>query len=224
MHLYQIIIEYDGTNYVGWQKQKNGKSIQETIEKVLKKIFKQKINLQGSGRTDAGVHALRQSAHFEILNSIKDKLKILKTLNFFLNKKKITIINLVKKTKNFHSRFNAKKRIYEYVILNRQSFSPLNINRVWHIRNKLNIKLMKQAAKILIKTKDFSMFRSSSCSARSPIRTLEVVKIKRAGEKIIFTFKSQSFLQQQVRSMVGCLKYVGEEKWSLKKILISKIG
>ena len=217
MYIYQIIIEYDGTNYVGWQKQKNGKSIQETIEKVLKKIFKQKINLQGSGRTDAGVHALRQSAHFEILNSIKDKLKILKTLNFFLNKKKITIINLVKKTKNFHSRFNAKKRIYEYVILNRQSFSPLNINRVWHIRNKLNIKLMKQAAKILIKTKDFSMFRSSSCSAKSPIRTLEEVKIKRAGEKIIFTFKSQSFLQQQVRSMVGCLKYIGEEKWSLKK-------
>ena len=97
MHLYQIIIEYDGTNYVGWQKQKNGKSIQETIEKVLKKIFKQKVNLQGSGRTDAGVHALGQSAHFEILNSIKDKLKTLKTLNFFLNKKKITIINLVQK-------------------------------------------------------------------------------------------------------------------------------
>ena len=212
MHIYQIIIEYDGTNYVGWQKQKNGKTIQETIEKILNKLLKYKITLNGSGRTDAGVHAIAQSAHFSSSFVIKNLDNFLKSLNFFLKKKNIVITAIKKKNKFFHARFSAKKRIYMYVITNRFADTILEKNRTWHIRNFLDIKLMREGAKILLKTKDFSMFRASSCNAKSPIRSLDVVKIKKEKDKIILLFQSKSFLQQQVRSMVGCLKYVGEKK------------
>ena len=217
MHIYQIIIEYDGTNYVGWQKQKNGKTIQETIEKILNKLLNHKITLHGSGRTDAGVHALAQSAHFILPFVIKNLVNFLKSLNFFLKKKNIAITAIKKKNKFFHSRFSAKKRIYMYIITNRFADTVLDKNRTWHIRNFLDIKLMREGAKILLKTKDFSMFRASSCNAKSPIRSLSVVKIKKQKDKIILLFQSKSFLQQQVRSMVGCLKYVGEKKWDIKK-------
>ena len=217
MVIYHIIIEYDGTNFVGWQKQKNGPSIQEEIQKVLNKILKQKINLYGSGRTDSGVHAIAQSAHFIIKKNIINKLQLLNTINFFLNKKKISILDIKKKNQGFHARHSAKKRIYKYVIENRIAPLSLDVNKAWHLKSTLNIKLMKKAAKILQGTKDFSTYRSSSCGATSPIKTLEHVNIKKNNNKIVITFSSRSFLQQQVRSMVGCLKKVGEEKWTIKK-------
>ena len=217
MFSYQVLIEYDGTNFVGWQKQKNGISVQEIIEKVLKKILKEKILLYGSGRTDSGVHAIEQSAHFSSIHNIKDRIKFLNSINFFLRKKNISILDIKKKNQKFHSRYSAKKRIYKYVIINRHAPLTLNLNRAWHIKNVLDVNLMKKASKLLIGTKDFTMFRSSSCGANSPIKTIEFIKIRKEQEKIIFLFKSKSFLQQQVRSMVGCLKFIGEKKWSLNK-------
>ena len=217
MFTYQILIEYDGTNFVGWQRQKNGNSIQGSIEKVLKKLLKQKVILYGSGRTDSGVHAIEQSAHFNSIHKIKDNNKFLNSINFFLNKKKISILNIKKRNKLFHSRYSAKMRIYKYIIINRKSPLSLDFNRAWYVRNILDLNLIKKASKLLIGTKDFSMFRSSSCGANSPIRTIKSIEIKKEKEKIIFFFKSKSFLQQQVRSMVGCLKYVGEKKWNLTK-------
>jgi tRNA pseudouridine38-40 synthase len=217
MFTYQILIEYDGTNFVGWQRQKNGISIQGSIEKVLKKLLKQKVILHGSGRTDSGVHANAQSAHFNSIHKIKDNDKFLNSINFFLNKKKISILNIKKRNKLFHSRYSAKMRIYKYIIINRKSPLSLDFNRAWYVRNILDLNLIKKASKLLIGTKDFSMFRSSSCGANSPIRTIKSIEIKKEKEKIIFFFKSKSFLQQQVRSMVGCLKYVGEKKWNLTK-------
>jgi len=216
MFTYQIIIEYVGTNFVGWQIQKNGTSIQETIQKILTKILKQKIVLHGSGRTDAGVHALGQSAHFVIKKTISNQFFFLNTINFFLNKKKISILKINKKNKNFHARYSAKKRIYKYIVINRIAPLSLDINKAWHIRSALNIELMKKAAKLLEGTKDFSTYRSSSCGAKSPVRTLEKISIEKKNDKIIILFTSKSFLQKQVRSMVGCLKFVGEKKWSLK--------
>ena len=216
MFTYQIIIEYVGTNFVGWQIQKNGTSIQETIQKILTKILKQKIVLHGSGRTDAGVHALGQSAHFIIKKTISNQFFFLNTINFFLNKKKISILKINKKNKNFHARYSAKKRIYKYIVINRIAPLSLDINKAWHIRSALNIELMKKAAKLLEGTKDFSTYRSSSCGAKSPVRTLEKISIEKKNDKIIILFTSKSFLQKQVRSMVGCLKFVGEKKWSLK--------
>jgi len=216
MFIYQIIIEYDGTNYVGWQIQKNGISIQETIQKILTKILKQKIILYGSGRTDSGVHAYAQSAHFMSKTKINNNLFFLNTINFFLRKKKKSILEIKKKNKNFNEKYNAKKRVYKYVIINRTAPLSLETNKAWHIKSILNFELLKKAGKILEGTKDFSVYRSSSCGAKSPIRTLDKVVISKKGDKIIITFKSKSFLQQQVRSMVGCLKFVAEEKWSLK--------
>jgi tRNA pseudouridine38-40 synthase len=217
MHIYQIIIEYDGTNFVGWQIQKNGMSIQETIQKALTKTLKQKIILYGSGRTDSGVHAFSQSAHFYTKKKIDNKFSFLNTLNFFLNKKKISILEIKKKKLNFHARYSAKKRTYKYIIVNRLAPLSIDTNKAWHIKSFLNIDMMKKAAKFLKGTKDFSTFRSSSCSAVSPIRTLEKVTIAKKENKIIIIFKSKSFLQQQVRSMVGCLKFVAEGKWTVKK-------
>jgi len=217
MFIYQVIIEYDGTNFVGWQIQKNGMTIQEAIQKTLTKTLKQKIILHGSGRTDSGVHALAQSAHFISKIYIDNKFIFLNTLNFFLNKKKISILKIIKKQKNFHARYSAKKRIYKYIIINRLAPLTLDINKAWHVKSFLNITLMQEAAKLLKGTKDFSTYRSSSCGAESPIRTLEKVVIKKTKNKIIITFKSRSFLQQQVRSMVGCLKFVAEGKWNIKK-------
>ena len=213
---YQILIEYDGTSYVGWQIQKKGKSIQKTIQSALSKLLKQKITLYGSGRTDAGVHALEQSAHFDVKNKIQNIDKLIKSLNFFLNHKRISIINIKKKKINFHARHSAKERTYLYIIQNRLSPSTLNKDKEWHIKKKLDINLIKKGAKNLIGTFDYSTFRSSSCQAKSPIRTIKSIKIRSSKNKIEIEFKSQSFLQQQVRSIVGCLKYLGEKKWDLK--------
>ena len=217
MHRYQIIIEYVGTSYVGWQIQKKGNSIQKTIQSVLSKLFRQKITLYGSGRTDAGVHALEQSAHFDIKNKIQNIDKVIKSLNFFLNNKMISIINIKKKNNNFHARYSAKERIYLYIIRNRLSPSIVNKDREWHIRKKLDISLIKKGAKKLIGTHDFSTFRASNCNAKSPIRTINKIIVNKSKNCIKLKFKSKSFLKNQVRSMVGCLKYLGEKKWNLKK-------
>ena len=217
MFTYQIIIEYDGTNFAGWQKQKNSPSIQQTIEKILTKILKEKIILYGSGRTDAGVHAIGQSAHFISNSKIDNKFFFINSINFFLYKKKISILKINSKKLNFHARFNAKKREYKYIIINRIAPPSLEFNREWHIKSILDYTLMKKAAILLEGNKDFSTFRSSSCNSRSPIKTLNEAIVKKLGVKIIIIFKSKSFLQKQVRSMVGCLKFVGEGKWSLKK-------
>ncbi len=217
MFKYQIIIEYVGTNFRGWQVQKKGKTIQGLIQEKMSKLLKENIILLGSGRTDAGVHAVEQSAHFECKNEIKLTNKFLKSMNHFLNKEGIAIIKIRKRNKNFHARFSAKIRIYKYVIFNRLSGPILEKNRGWHIMRKLDLLTMKKGAKKLIGTKDFSTFRASSCRAKSPIKTMKLVKIKSHKNKIEIEFRSKSFLQQQVRSMVGCLKYLGENKWSLKK-------
>ena len=217
MHRYQIIIEYVGTNFVGWQIQSKGKSIQKLIQTKLSKLLNEKISIIGSGRTDSGVHAIEQSAHFDYKKKILDLNKFIKSMNYFLNNKDISIINIKKKNLNFHARFSAKQRIYKYIIFNRLSRPSIEKERGWHIIKKLDINLMKKGAKKLLGTKDFSTFRASSCNAKSPIRTIKSIKIKIVKDRIEIQFKSQSFLQQQIRSMVGCLKYLAEKKWDLKK-------
>ena len=218
MHRYQILIEYVGTNFIGWQIQSKGQSVQKLIQIKISKLLKEKISLIGSGRTDSGVHAIEQSAHFDCKKKIENLSKFLQSINYFLNNKLISITNIKKRSLNFHARFSAKQRIYTYIIFNRISRPSIEKNRGWHIKKKLDLKLMKKGAKKLLgRKKDFSAFRSSSCNAKSPIRTMKSIKIKKIKNKIQIQFKSQSFLQQQVRSMVGCLKYLAEKKWNLKK-------
>ena len=216
MFRYQILIEYVGSNFRGWQVQTKGKTVQGLIQEKISKLLKEKITIYGAGRLDSGVHAIEQSAHFECNAKIK-KDKFLKSINYFLNKENVSILLIKRKNKNFHARFSAKIRIYKYIIINRLSGPVLEKNRGWHIMKKLDFEVMKKGAKKLVGKKDFSTFRASSCRAKSPVKTMKMVKIKYSKDKIEIEFRSQSFLQQQVRSMVGCLKYLGEKKWSLKK-------
>ena len=217
MFNYLLKIEYDGSNYVGWQSQKNGKSIQDKIEKALKKILKTKIRINGAGRTDKGVHAFGQYANFTIKKKINDKNKFISSINFFLKKEFISILSIKKVKERFHPRFNAKERIYEYKIINREGPLSIDINKAWHIKNKFEISLLRKAAKMLVGSHDFSTFRAATCSAKSPIRKINQVNIKKKDDQILITFKSKSFLQTQVRSMVGCLKYVSTGKWSIQE-------
>ncbi len=217
MPRYNILIEYAGSDFRGWQVQKKGKTVQGLIQENISKLLKEKITIYGAGRLDSGVHAIEQSAHFDYKNKIINREKFLKSINHFMKKDNVVILNITKKNKNFHARFSAKMRIYTYIINNRLSESVLEKNRAWHITKKLDLDIMKRGAKKFVGTKDFSTFRASSCRAKSPIKTMKVVKIQSLKNKIRIEFRSQSFLQQQVRSMVGCLKYLGEKKWSLKK-------
>ena len=217
MFRYQILIEYVGTNFRGWQVQKKGKTIQGLLQDKISKLLNEKIILLGSGRTDTGVHAIEQSAHFDCKNQIKESNRFLKSINHFLNKDGVAVLKIKKRNKNFHARFSARIRIYKYIIINRLVGPVLEKDRGWHIMKELDIVAMKKGAKKLVGTKDFSTFRASSCRAKSPVKTMKLVKIRSIKNKIEIEFRSQSFLQQQVRSMVGCLKYLGENKWSLKK-------
>ena len=214
MQRYKIKIEYDGTPFVGWQFQKNGQSVQEILEKAIFNLSKEEVAVIGAGRTDSGVHALAQVAHFDLKKKIKGK-KLLPAINQNIGAKPVTVLKIKKTNKKFHARYDAKKRTYEYIIVNRQSPLALQKNKAWHIRKKLNVMAMKKGAKLLLGTHDFSTFRASSCSAKSPIKTMKKIIIKKNKDKIILKFTSKSFLQQQVRSMVGCIKYLGDEKWNI---------
>ena len=220
MQRYKIKIEYEGTPFVGWQFQKNGKSIQEVLQNAIFKFSKEKVTVIGAGRTDSGVHALGQTAHFDLKKSINKK-KILPAINQNIENNSVTVLKVNKTNKKFHARHDAKKRTYRYLIVNRQSPLALQKNKAWHIRKKLDLLSMKKGAKFLLGTHDFSTFRASACGAKSPIRTMEKIQIKKNKDKITLQFTSKSFLQQQVRSMVGCLKYLGECKWNLKDFIKS---
>jgi len=220
MQRYKIKIEYEGTPFVGWQFQKNGQSIQEVLQKAIFNFSNEKVIVIGAGRTDSGVHALAQTAHFDLKKKMQKK-NILSAINQNIGKKPVTILKVNKANKNFHARYDAKRRTYRYLIINRQSPLALQKNKAWHIRKRLDLLSMKKGAKLLLGTHDFSTFRASSCGAKSPIKTMEKISIKKNKDKITLQFTSKSFLQQQVRSMVGCLKYLGESKWNLKDFIKS---
>ena len=225
MFNYLIKIEYEGTNFVGWQSQKNGKSIQDSIEKALKKVLGSKIKIIGAGRTDKGVHAYSQVANFKLKKKIDNKKIFLDSINFFLKDKLISILDVKKQKKDFHARFSAKLRTYEYLIINRQGTLSIYKNKAWHVKKKIDLSLMKKGAKLFEGSHDFSTFRSASCSAKSPLKKIYPIKISKVSEIIKIRISSKSFLQNQVRSMVGCLKYLSTYKWSFndfKKAFKSK--
>ena len=225
MFNYLIKIEYDGTKFVGWQSQKNGKSIQDSIEIALKKILKKNTKITGAGRTDKGVHAISQFANFKSKKKIDNKKIFIDSINFFLKKNLISILDIREKNENFHARFSAKLRTYEYLIINRQGTLSIYKNKAWHVKKKIDVKLMKKGAKMFEGTHDFSTFRAASCSAKSPIKKMHPIKINKKNDMIRIKIISKSFLQNQVRSMVGCLIYLSTSKWSLidfKKAFRSK--
>ena len=220
MPRYKIIIEYDGTSLAGWQRQEHNPSVQQFIEQAIKKFSSELVIVHGAGRTDAGVHALGQVAHFDLNKNYSIK-EVMGAINHHLKPNKIIITNCLEVTSDFHSRFSAKKRYYRYEILNRDSHCIFDINRAWHIREKLSISKMQKAAKILLGEHDFTSFRASKCQAKSAIKTIDQITISKKNDKIIFNLKATSFLHHMVRNIVGSLVLVGMHKWEIEDIKIA---
>ncbi len=218
---FKIIIEYEGTHYLGWQKQKHfPNTIQETIEDAIHAFSQQRVEVFGSGRTDSGVHAIGQVAHFDLDFSHKsyetDKIKA--AINAHLLDKKISILKIEEIHSDFHARYDAKQRSYKYVILNRYSPPTFNKNIVTHIKYPLDVSKIKRVSKLLIGTHDLTSFRAADCQAKSPVKTIDEINITQEGELIIFHIKARSFLYNQIRNMVGTFCKIGTGKWPTSKM------
>jgi len=218
MPRYKITIEYDGTDYAGWQQQKDAPSIQEELQKAAFKFLAEDVLVTGAGRTDAGVHALGQVAHFDTTKTL-DPFKLCQAFNAHLRPQPISVLNAEIVSDDFHARFDAKKRFYVYKILNRRSRPALNVNRMWWVHQPLNVEKMQDAAQVLIGKHDFSTFRAAACQAKSPVKTLDEIRIERYGEFIFFYVSARSFLHHQVRNIVGTLKLVGEGVWTKQNVI-----
>ena len=204
----KLTIEYHGLPYCGWQYQKNEKTVQGEIEKAIFKFSGEKKTIQGAGRTDAGVHALAQCANFELEKKF-DEYQILNGINFHLGTEKIRITKVENVDQEFNARFTAKNKIYNYQVFNSQAPSVIEDDFSIHIRQPLDIDSMQNAVKLFLGKHDFSSFRAQGCQANKALRTIDGASIEVKGKKIIFIFKAQSFLYQQIRIMVGSLLEVG---------------
>ncbi len=212
MTRYKLIIEYDGQDYVGWQRQVNGPSIQAAIEAALEPLAGGPVTLHGGGRTDAGVHALGQVAHVDLSRErAADELR--DSINFHLKPAPIAILEAVRAEADFHARFSAVRRRYRYRIINRRPRLTLDQGRAWQVGTGLDAAAMHEAAQLLLGRHDFTTFRSAQCQAKSPVKTLDLLEVSREAEEITITAMARSFLHNQVRSLVGSLKLVGEGKW-----------
>ena len=213
MTRYCLTIEYEGTNYIGWQRQKTGASIQQELEDAVEAFCGERTLVQGAGRTDAGVHALRQVAHVDIIretdgNTVRD------ALNAHLRPNPISVLKAKAVSNQFHARFSAQARSYSYRIINRKARLTTERHLAWHVPTSLDTGLMQLAGQRLIGKHDFSTFRASHCQAKSPVKTLTTINVTRVGERIEITTSAPSFLYHQVRNFVGTLRLVGEGKWT----------
>jgi tRNA pseudouridine38-40 synthase len=212
MTRFRLLIEYDGTGYVGWQRQDNGPSIQQAIEEAVFAFAAERPNLAAAGRTDAGVHALGQVAHLDLARETSaDTLR--DAVNFHLKPQPIAILAAEAVSDNFHARFSAIGRRYLYRIVNRRAPLSLMRNRAWQVQIPLDGDAMHRAAQRLIGNHDFTSFRSSICQAASPVKTLDRLDVEREGEEVRIHAAARSFLHHQVRNIVGTLKLVGEGRW-----------
>jgi len=212
MPRYRIVIEYDGGPFVGWQRQANGPSVQQALEEAVRAFSGENVVVKGAGRTDAGVHALGQVAHFDLerergTDTIRD------AVNAHLRPQPITVISAEEAAADFDARFSAKRRHYLYRISDRRAPPALDRGRVWWVMQPLAADAMHEAAQALIGQHDFTTFRSAECQAKSPVKTLDRLDVSRDGNEVIVRADARSFLHNQVRSMVGALKKVGEGKW-----------
>jgi len=208
---YKILIEYDGTDLLGWQKQLDGSSVQEFLEKAIELFCQEKTEVYGAGRTDAGVHALAQVAHFDLSRNI-DPFRLSEAVNFYLRDMNapVAILTAEQTDLNFHARYSAKGRSYIYRITNRRAPLIIDKNRSWAVAVPLDVAKMREGAKYLLGHHDFTSFRAVKCQAKSPLKTLDKLDITQNGNEITFAVEARSFLHHQVRNMVGTLKLVGD--------------
>ncbi len=213
MPRYRVTIEYDGTPYVGWQVQAAGVSVQGRLAEAIQKFCGETADVRGAGRTDAGVHALGQVAHFDLAREWPAN-TVRAAVNFHLKPDPIAILDCEIVPAGFDARFSAVARHYRYRILARPARPALDRDRAWWVPQPMNWAAMREAAGHLIGRHDFTTFRAAGCQARSPIKTLDRLSVTSAGEEIVVEASARSFLHNQVRSMVGSLKMVGEGKWA----------
>ena len=210
---YRLTIEYDGTPFVGWQLQTNGPSVQAAIADAVEKFCGTRKVPRGAGRTDSGVHALGQVAHLDLPKAYKPG-TIRDALNHFLKPVPISVLTVEQVDSTFDARFSATARHYRYRILNRRPPATFDAHMVWWVARPLEVAAMNEAAQLLVGTHDFTTFRSTDCQAKSPVKTLDRLVVLASGREIHIEASARSFMHNQVRSMVGALKLVGEGKWS----------
>jgi tRNA pseudouridine38-40 synthase len=213
MPRYKITIEYDGTPFAGWQWQDNVPTVQAALVAAIQAFSGERVVLQGAGRTDAGVHALGQVAHFDLTkrhetDTVRD------ALNFHLRPNPVAVLTAEEVAADFDARRSAKRRHYLYRIANRRPDLALDRNRAWRVPRRLDADAMHEAAQRLVGKHDFTTFRSTECQAKSPEKTLDRLDVSRAGEEVHIIAVARSFLHNQVRSIVGSLALVGDRKWS----------
>jgi tRNA pseudouridine38-40 synthase len=217
MPRYKLTLEYDGTPFVGWQRQDNGLSVQQVLEEAVKAFCGEDVTVFGSGRTDAGVHAIGQVAHIT-LSKTHPADTVRRALNQHLIPHLVAVLDAEDVADDFHARFSAESRSYRYRIVNRRARLALDRNRAWHVPLPLDADAMHEAAQSLLGKHDFTTFRSVKCQARSPVKTLDEISVERRAEEVWLYTRAQSFMHNQVRAMVGSLKMVGEGKWPVGQI------
>jgi len=210
---WRLTLEYDGGPFVGWQRQENGASIQQTLEEAIAQMTGEQVAVHAAGRTDAGVHALAMAAHVEVEKALTPH-RLREGLNALVRPNPISVLAVSEVADDWHARFSCVGRRYLYRILNRRAPPALDAGRVWHIAAPLDVEPMAEAARHLVGRHDFTTFRSVHCQSDSPVKTLDQLDVRRAGDEIHVAAAARSFLHHQVRSMVGCLALVGRGQWT----------
>lgn len=222
MTRYKVTLEYDGTDLIGWQENRQGPSVQSILKDAIEKFCAVRVDVVAAGRTDAGVHAIAMVAHFDLPGN-RDANTVMRAVNFYLTDTPVSILSCEIVPDTFHARFDCTARHYKYVVLNRAAAPVLDKNRVWWVPRKLDFDAMRAAAARLVGNHDFTSFRASECQAKSPIKTLDVARITCDGDKIIFEFSARSFLHHMVRNIVGTLVEIGIGKpYDIDEILAAK--
>jgi len=218
MTLWALLIEYDGASFVGWQRQASGLSVQEVLETAASRLARgERVPSIAAGRTDAGVHAQGQVAQLDLPDALSPE-KVRDALNFHMKPHPVVVLQAAHAPDGWNARFSAIGRSYRYRILNRRVRPALLVGRVWHIASELDAAAMHQAAQSLLGRHDFTSFRAAACQARSPLRTLDRLDVRREGTLIDIIADARSFLHHQVRNMVGTLKLVGEGRWPVERV------
>lgn len=214
---FKLTLEYDGSAFQGWQRQKNVPSVQEALETAIHAFSGETVTVHGAGRTDAGVHARGQVAHIDLEKTMSLE-SLQNAVNHCLRPHPVTVLRVTEVADDFHARFSATGRHYLYRIINRRAPLVLEAGRVWHLPAPIEAEVMHEAAQRLIGKHDFTSFRSSSCQSKSPLKTLDRIKVQRIGDEVRVSVSARSFLHHQVRNIVGTLKMIGDNKWPVDKI------
>jgi tRNA pseudouridine38-40 synthase len=217
MTRFAITLEFDGTPFVGLQRQDNGPSVQEAVERAVFKVTGEETTLHSAGRTDAGVHALAMRSHVDIAKDI-DAFRLMEALNAHLRPDPIAVTACTAVADDWHARFSCIGRAYEYRIANRRAPLTLDRNRAWQVPQYLDESAMHGAAQALVGRHDFTTFRSVQCQAKDPVKTLDRLAVRRESQTVVIETAARSFLHHQVRSMVGCLALVGMGRWREKQV------